>query len=124
MEVEAEALVERLDPLIIDLTFDDLGLTPEEMSNLDEAVLLPAMRQAIDDAIGVDESLREGLPDIPTQLDKVVESVINIVRENNPSIQWPDDLSGEVIYDENGQLVYYDDNGVNTISHSRGVIET
>ena len=91
---------------------------------MDREVLLPAMEQAITNAIGNDESLREGLPDIPTQLDKVVDGVIDIVRENNPGIDWPEDVSGDVLYDADGQFVYYDDNGVNTLHNIGGIIST
>lgn len=100
VEQEAKALVKRLDPLIIDLTFDDLGLSPEELANLDEDVLYPAMQTAIDAAVGNDEELRNSLPPLATQFDKVVNGVKKLVAENNPGIDWPEDISGDVIYDD------------------------
>ena len=102
--------MEQLDPLVLDLTFDDLDLTPEQLENLDTEVLVPAMREAIDKAIAEDPSLADGLPDLPTQFDKVVDAVAKIVGEENKGLEFTDDdAEWTKMYESNGIIETWDD---------------
>lgn len=105
VEEEAKQLVEQLDPLVIDLTFDDLNLTEEELENLDTDVLIPAMERAIERAVEDDPSLADGLPELPNQFDKVVDAVAKIVSEEDEGMVFPD-IEGAVntLYDSNGLI--------------------
>ena len=76
IEKEAYALVEPLEPLIVDLTLEDLGMDLGDAESLSQDVLLPAMQEAINKLIAEDPSLAEGLPPLPTQLETVVEQVM------------------------------------------------
>ena len=110
VDEEARQLVEQLDPLVLDLTFDDLDLTPEQLENLDEDVLVPAMRAAIDQAIAEDPSLADGLPDLPTQFDKVVDAVAKIVSEEDVGMEFPDiEGATHTLYDSNGYIETWED---------------
>ena len=83
VELEAENIIEALDPLIIDLTLDDLNMDLLDAQSLEHDVLLPAMQQAIEDMIAADPSLAGQLPDMPTQLESTVDAVMQIIQAYN-----------------------------------------
>ena len=95
IEKEAYALVEPLEPLIVDLTLEDLGLDLLDAEHLSEDILLPAMQEAINKMIAEDPSLAEGLPPLPTELESVVDQVMQVVQENNGGLDFAD-LEGAV----------------------------
>ena len=90
IEQEAYALVEPLEPLIVDLTLEDLGLDLLDAENLSQDVLLPAMQEAINKMIAEDPSLAEGLPPLPTELESVVDQVMQVVQDNNGGLDFAD----------------------------------
>ena len=90
IEQEAYALVEPLAPLIVDLTLEDLGLDLLDAENLSQDVLLPAMQEAINAMIAEDPSLAEGLPPLPTELESVVDQVMQVVQDNNGGLDFAD----------------------------------
>ena len=90
IEQEAYALVEPLEPLIVDLTLEDLGLDLLDAENLSQDVLLPAMQEAINKMIAEDPSLAEGLPPLPTELESVVDQVMQVVHDNNGGLEYAD----------------------------------
>ena len=48
-------------------------------------------------------------------------TVIGIIRDER---DFREILSGDILYDADGQFVYYDDNGVNTLHNIGGIIST
>lgn len=64
--VEAENIVQALDPLVIDLTLADLDMDLLDAENLEQDVLLPAMQKALEALIAADPSLADQLPSLPT----------------------------------------------------------
>ena len=83
-------MIEPLEPLIVDLTLEDLGLDMLDASMLEDDILLPAMEAAIARMVAEDEDLARGLPPLPTQLESVVDEVMSIVQENNVSQEFRD----------------------------------
>ena len=76
-------MVDPLEPLIVDLTLEDLGMDLLDAENLSDEVLLPAMQEAINRLIAEDPSLAEGLPPLPTELETIVDQVMAVVADNN-----------------------------------------
>lgn len=68
-------MVERMEPLIIDLTLEDLDFDLLDAETLEQDVLLPAMQAAIERMVAEDPTgeLALGLPELPTQLESVVD---------------------------------------------------
>jgi len=75
IELEAQTLVEDLEPLVIDLGVE-LDLTAEEIANMESDVLLPAFEKALADLINDNPELAEFMPDVPTNLQSAIDQVL------------------------------------------------
>jgi len=70
--LEAQTLVDDLEPLVIDLGVE-LDLSAEEIANMESDVLLPAFEKALADLINANPELAEFMPDVPTNLQAAID---------------------------------------------------
>lgn len=68
----AEHMVDSLDPLVVDLSLD-LGLSAEEMVNMERDVFLKAFESAIQGMIASNPSLADVMPELPTNLEALID---------------------------------------------------
>ncbi len=76
IELEAEKLVESVEPEVIDLSLN-LGLTKDDATSIESDILLPAFETALADLLKERPELEGLMPEIPTNLQSAIDQVLS-----------------------------------------------